>query len=67
MKCPKCDRDLVIAKGRWEFENDDTPELPTVAYRCLDMVCINRFCDNYTGTDLSNPKIILETIRHKEE
>jgi hypothetical protein len=47
------------------FENDDTPELPTIAYTNLPMICINKDCDNYGGEELTKPKIIVETVKNK--
>ena len=61
-KCSKCGCSTTISKAHIEFEGDTSPNLKTVAYNVLDIVCTNSRCDNYTQ-DLSNPKIILETIR----
>jgi len=62
MQCSKCNCSLSISKAHMEFEGDNTELTPTKAFNVLDMVCTNPKCDNYTK-DLSNPKIILETLR----
>jgi hypothetical protein len=47
------------------FENDDTAELETKAFTNLPMICNNKDCDDYGGEDLSNPRIVVETIKNK--
>lgn len=64
--CPVCERPLNIVKSYLEIINDDTPEKVTEAYRCLSMACINTECSNYVGNDLSSPRTIVDTIRHRE-
>jgi hypothetical protein len=59
-KCPLCSSDLQIAKSRLTTEVGSTD-----IYSELDMVCIDPRCKNYSGTDLDNPKTIVETIRNK--
>ena len=59
-KCPKCGSDLQIAKSSLETEIGTTD-----IYSCLEMVCVNPKCPNYSGTDLSNPITIVEVVRNK--
>ena len=61
-KCPKCNGTLSIAKSHIEFEGDTSPDMVTKAYNVLDMICTNLKCKN-GSSDLSNPKIVIETIR----
>lgn len=70
MQCPVCKCTLSIGISHIEFEGDNAPNTPTVAYNVLPMVCTNgdfggKPCPNYAGTDLSNPKIVVETLRQK--
>ncbi len=66
MLCPKCDFPLVVNKSYLTFANDTTPDAPTEAFRNLDMVCVNKICANYAGADLQTPKVIVETVQHRE-
>jgi hypothetical protein len=63
--CPKCNSLLRIGTSYMTFENDDTPEEPTIAYTNLPMICNNKDCDDYGGEDLSNPRIVVETIKNQ--
>jgi hypothetical protein len=47
------------------FENDDTPELETIAYTNLPMICINKECDNYGGEDISNPRYVIDIVKNR--
>lgn len=62
MQCSKCTCSLSIAKSHIEFEDDDNPITPTKAFNVLEMICTNLKCE-YGSEDLSNPKVILETLR----
>lgn len=66
MLCKICDNPLVVAKSRLELVNDNKPDVPTEAYTCLDMVCINIKCSNYAGEDLNNPSTIAEVVKHNQ-
>lgn len=65
MNCPTCNCTLSIAKTHLEFEGDNSPDTPTVAYNVLPMVCTNPDCDNYSGADLNSPRVIVETLRQR--
>lgn len=60
MLCPKCVQSLRIASGKFTSEEGSTD-----VYSEQTLVCVNPDCDNYSGTDLSNPKIIVQTLRNK--
>lgn len=47
------------------FENDDTPDQPTLAYTNLPLICVNPDCDQFAGEDVSNPRIIIEIVRNQ--
>jgi len=63
--CPKCQSLLRIGTSYMTFENDTTPDLPTIAYTNLPMICINKECDQYGGEDVSNPRIVIEVIKNR--
>jgi hypothetical protein len=63
--CPKCNALLRIGTSYMTFENDDTAELPTKAYTNLPLICINQECADYGGEDVSNPRIIIDTVRNQ--
>lgn len=63
-KCSKCNGTLSIGATHMEFEGDNSIETPTIAYNILPMCCVNPKCDNYSA-DLSNPKIVIDTLRQK--
>jgi hypothetical protein len=48
-----------------EFENDTTPDLPTIAYTVQPMYCVNKTCDYYAGEDLKNPKFLVDLFRNR--
>jgi hypothetical protein len=58
-RCPICNNELKIAGSKFE-----SPEGTTDVYSVLKMVCDNPKCDNYSGTNLNNPKWYTE-IRNK--
>jgi hypothetical protein len=58
--CEKCKSELKIANSRFKSEEGSTD-----VYSELDMVCINPKCLNYCGSDLQNPKTIVEIVRNK--
>lgn len=64
-QCPKCQSSLRIGKTFYTFENDDTPDNPTIAFVNMPMLCVNNVCENYVGKDMNNPKHVIETIRNK--
>lgn len=55
--CPICNRQLFI--GPAEFV---TKEGSLSVYNKLSMVCINKDCSNYSGTDTKNPIKVASTI-----
>lgn len=61
-KCPECGCTLSIGVTHMEFEGDKSESTPTKAYNVLPMICTNLKCKN-GSTDLSNPKIVIETLR----
>lgn len=63
--CPKCNSLLRIGTSFMTFENDDTPDLETVAYTNLKMVCANKDCENFAGDDLANPKTVVDVIQNR--
>jgi len=63
--CPKCNSLLRIGTSFMTFENDDTPDEPTIAYTNLPLICLNKECTNYGGEDVSNPTFVVETIKNK--
>jgi hypothetical protein len=60
MKCDACGANLMIAKSKFESDIGTTN-----VYNVLTMVCINPKCDNYCGSDLSQPLKITAEIRDK--
>jgi hypothetical protein len=63
--CPKCNSLLRIGTSFMTFENDDTPELETIAYTNLEMLCLNKECDKYAGENLTQPRTVVETITNR--
>jgi len=63
--CPKCNSLLRIGTSFMTFENDDTPELETIAYTNLEMLCLNKECDQYAGENLAEPRTVVETITNR--
>lgn len=47
MKCPLCNIEMRIVKSAVRFENDDTPDFQTKAYRVLTLKCRNPQCTGY--------------------
>ena len=58
--CPKCDAPLMISNSRYASEEGSTD-----VYVELKMVCVNPKCNNFSGRDLNNSKIIVKTIKNK--
>jgi hypothetical protein len=63
--CPKCQSLLQIGTSFMTFENDDTPDKPTVAFTNLPMICLNKDCVDYGGENVSNPRVVVDTIRNR--
>jgi hypothetical protein len=63
--CPKCNSLLQIGESYMTFENDTTPDLPTIAYVNLPLYCVNKDCANYAGENLKEPKFLTDLIRNK--
>jgi hypothetical protein len=63
--CPKCQSLLQIGTSFYTFENDDTPEKPTIAYVNLPQICTNKECENYCGKDVSNPQYVVDTVKNQ--
>lgn len=61
-KCPLCSNDLFIAGSKFDAKNDNLPIIPTKIFSVLTMVCINPNCPNFAGSDLNNPKVVVNTI-----
>jgi hypothetical protein len=47
------------------FENDDTPDKPTIAYTNMPMLCVNKNCENYAGENLTNPRYLTDLVRNQ--
>lgn len=56
MKCNLCNQDLMIGPSRTY-----SPLAETAVYCEQKHVCVNLKCANYSGKDLTNPKIIVRT------
>jgi hypothetical protein len=63
--CPKCNSLLQIGTSFMTFENDDTPDKPTIAYTNLPMICLNKECENYGGELVTNPRYVVEVIKNR--
>jgi hypothetical protein len=63
--CPQCGSLLRIGTSYMTFENDTTPDLPTIAYTNLPMICLNHACAIYGGEDVSNPKYVVEIVKNR--
>lgn len=63
--CPKCNSLLRTGITFMTFENDDTPELETIAYTNIPMICPNADCDDYGGENLSEPRIVVELVKNR--
>jgi hypothetical protein len=63
--CPKCNSLLQIGETQMEFENDTTPDLPTIAYTVQPMYCMNKNCDYYAGENLKEPKFLVDLFRNR--
>jgi hypothetical protein len=63
--CPQCGSLLRIGTSYMTFENDTTPDLPTIAYTNLPMICLNKQCAIYGGEDVSNPKYVVEIVKNR--
>lgn len=64
MQCPKCNCILHIGQTFMSFEGENTPESPIKAFTNMPMICVNNNCDQYGGSDLSDPYYIIETLKH---
>lgn len=53
--CPKCNSLLRTGVSFMTFENDDTPDKPTIAYTNIPLFCLNKECENYVGDNTDNP------------
>jgi hypothetical protein len=51
------------------FENDDTPDKPTIAYTNIPLFCLNKECENYAGenSDKPNyqPKYLVDIVKNR--
>jgi hypothetical protein len=63
--CPKCNSLLRIGSSYMTFENDDTPEKPTIAYVNLPLLCVNKECENFAGENLTNPRYLTDLVRNQ--
>jgi hypothetical protein len=48
-----------------DFENDTTPDAPTIAYVNIPMFCFNKECENYVGDNLDQPKYLVDVVRNR--
>ena len=60
MKCKQCNNDLIIASSKLESMIDSTD-----VYSVQKLVCTNAKCPMFCGNNLSDPSLIVETIRNK--
>lgn len=58
-KCPTCNFRTDLKAGNMEFEGDDNPSTPTIAYEVQYEVCNNKSCKNH-GVQLNK-------IRHRRD
>jgi hypothetical protein len=63
--CPKCGSLLRTSDSYYSTENDDTPNLETIVYVNIKMVCPNTACEDYAGNDLTNPRIVVDTVKNR--
>lgn len=63
--CPKCNSLLRTGKSTMDFENDTTPDLPTIAYINIPMFCQNKECENYAGDNPEQPMYLVDVLRNK--
>lgn len=59
-RCTACNSNLQIANSKYETQTGTTD-----VYSVLQMVCVNPKCDNFSGKDLNNPLVVMETIKNK--
>lgn len=65
MNCPTCNSVLRIGKTNITFKHDDTPDIETEVYNNLPMLCANKECTNYAGTNLNDPIHVVETVMNR--
>jgi hypothetical protein len=46
------------------FENDTTPDLPTIAYVNIPLFCLNKECENNAGTSLE-PQYLVDIVKNR--
>lgn len=46
------------------FENDTTPDLPTIAYTNIPLFCLNKECENNAGTSLE-PQYLVDIVKNR--
>lgn len=55
MHCPKCNQPLIIAKTTLPY----SAIASTDVYTKHTFACTNQSCENYCGTDLANPRVVV--------
>jgi hypothetical protein len=63
--CPKCKSLLRTGVSFMTFENDTTPDLPTIAYTNIPLFCLNKECENFAGEHLDQPKYLVDVVKNK--
>jgi hypothetical protein len=67
--CPKCNSLLRTGVSWMTFENDDTPDMPTIAYTNIPLFCLNKECENFAGenSDKPNyqPKYLVDVVKNR--
>lgn len=63
--CPKCNSLVRISSSKLTFEHDDTPDVETIAYSEMKLVCVNPECEDYAGEDVSNPRIVIDVVKNR--
>lgn len=60
MKCDLCGCDLRIGKVEFTSEKDSTD-----VFSVQPLICVNPDCNNYGGTDLTNPTKVSKSFESK--
>jgi alpha-beta hydrolase superfamily lysophospholipase len=60
---------VSVSHGGRDNENDNTPDMPTIAYTNIPLFCLNKECENFAGenSDKPNyqPKYLVDVITNK--
>ena len=63
-KCLKCNTRTRVEQGPLQFENDDTPDKPTIAYTPQLFLCDNKDL-NGTGIPCANFGTVVDIVLHR--